>query len=109
MIIISFPPGVTCLRLLRLRPPARLLLSSSPLLRLASSASSMARPLVLCGPSGSGKSTVMKKLTDEFPDAFGFSVSHTTRQPRPGEEEGKAYYFVTREKVGWPLLLMLAS
>lgn len=36
-------------------------------------------PLVLCGPSGSGKSTVMKKLMAEFPDAFGFSVSHTTR------------------------------
>ena len=42
----------------------------------------MARPLVLCGPSGAGKSTIMKKLTAEFPDAFGFSVSHTTRKPR---------------------------
>ena len=38
-----------------------------------------ARPLVLCGPSGVGKSTIIKKLTDDFPDAFGFSVSHTTR------------------------------
>ena len=36
-------------------------------------------PLVLCGPSGSGKSTVMKKLMEEFPDSFGFSVSHTSR------------------------------
>ena len=46
------------------------------------------RPLVLCGPSGSGKSTLMKRLTGEFPAAFGFSVSHTTRKPRPGEQEG---------------------
>jgi guanylate kinase len=30
-----------------------------------------------------------------YPDAFGFSVSHTTRQPRPGEEDGVAYNFTT--------------
>ena len=55
------------------------------------------RPLVLCGPSGSGKSTLMKKLTDEFKEVFGFSVSHTTRQPRPGERDGVEYHFVTKE------------
>lgn len=37
------------------------------------------RPLVICGPSGSGKSTLLKRLFDDFPDTFGFSVSHTTR------------------------------
>lgn len=52
------------------------------------------RPLVLCGPSGSGKSTLLKKLFEEFPETFGFSVSHTTRQPRPGEENGVHYHFV---------------
>ena len=52
---------------------------------------------MLCGPSGSGKSTVMKKLMAEFGEYFGFSVSHTTRQPRPGEEEGRDYHYVTRE------------
>jgi len=57
------------------------------------------RPLVLCGPSGSGKSTVMKKLMAEYGEYFGFSVSHTTRQPRPGELDGKDYHFVTREKM----------
>ncbi|XP_076235482.1 guanylate kinase isoform X3 [Calliopsis andreniformis] len=57
------------------------------------------RPLVLCGPSGSGKSTFIKKLFEEFPDKFGFSVSHTTRNPRPGEEDGKHYYFTTKEKM----------
>ncbi|CAH0546157.1 unnamed protein product [Brassicogethes aeneus] len=51
------------------------------------------RPLMFCGPSGSGKSTLLKKLLDDFPDKFGFSVSHTTRKPRPGEVHGKHYFF----------------
>lgn len=57
------------------------------------------RPLVLCGPSGSGKSTLIKKLFEEFPDTFGYSISHTTRAPRPGEEDGKHYYFTTKDKM----------
>ncbi|KII85766.1 hypothetical protein PLICRDRAFT_114960 [Plicaturopsis crispa FD-325 SS-3] len=52
------------------------------------------RPLVLSGPSGVGKSTLLKRLFAEFPDKFGFSVSHTTRAPRPGEVDGKDYHFV---------------
>ena len=32
----------------------------------------------------------------EYGDYFGFSVSHTTRQPRPGEQDGKDYHYVTR-------------
>uniref|UniRef100_A0A2K6ENB9 Guanylate kinase n=1 Tax=Propithecus coquereli TaxID=379532 RepID=A0A2K6ENB9_PROCO len=55
------------------------------------------RPVVLSGPSGAGKSTLLKKLFQEYGSIFGFSVSHTTRDPRPGEENGKHYYFVTRE------------
>jgi guanylate kinase len=55
------------------------------------------RPVVFCGPSGTGKSTLIKLLFDEFPDKFGFSVSHTTRKPRPGEEHGTHYYFTTKE------------
>ncbi|KIK60288.1 hypothetical protein GYMLUDRAFT_225771 [Collybiopsis luxurians FD-317 M1] len=55
------------------------------------------RPLVLSGPSGVGKSTLLQRLFSEFPDKFGFSVSHTTRAPRPGEEDGKQYHFVARE------------
>ncbi|XP_006894098.1 PREDICTED: guanylate kinase [Elephantulus edwardii] len=55
------------------------------------------RPVVLSGPSGAGKSTLLKKLLEEYGNIFGFSVSHTTRDPRPGEENGKDYYFVTRE------------
>ncbi|KIJ20762.1 hypothetical protein PAXINDRAFT_66805 [Paxillus involutus ATCC 200175] len=56
------------------------------------------RPLVVFGPSGVGKGTLLKRLFAEFPDKFGFSVSHTTRAPRPGETDGKEYHFVTREK-----------
>ncbi|XP_011186471.2 guanylate kinase [Zeugodacus cucurbitae] len=52
------------------------------------------RPLVLCGPSGSGKSTLLKRLFDEYPNTFGFSISHTTRAPRAGEEHGVHYYFI---------------
>ncbi|CAK1544665.1 unnamed protein product [Leptosia nina] len=57
------------------------------------------RPLVLCGPSGSGKSTLLKRLLKEFPDKFGFSVSHTTRCPRPGEKDGVHYHFTTKDQM----------
>ncbi|BGP16042.1 hypothetical protein JCM10213_006822 [Rhodosporidiobolus nylandii] len=60
-------------------------------------AAGLIRPIVICGPSGTGKSTLLKKLFVDFPDKFGFSISHTTRAPRPGEENGIAYHFVTRE------------
>ena len=53
--------------------------------------------LVLSGPSGVGKSTVLRKMMDGRDD-MAFSVSATTRAPRPGEEEGKDYFFVTRER-----------
>ncbi|KAH8114605.1 guanylate kinase [Phellopilus nigrolimitatus] len=59
--------------------------------------SSFARPLVISGPSGTGKSTLLSRLFDSHPDKFGFSVSHTTRSPRAGEEDGKAYHFVDRD------------
>ena len=53
--------------------------------------------LVLSGPSGVGKSTVLRRMMDGRDD-MAFSVSATTRAPRPGEEEGKDYFFVTRER-----------
>ncbi|KAI0028338.1 guanylate kinase [Vararia minispora EC-137] len=55
------------------------------------------RPLVCSGPSGVGKSTLLKRLFSEFPDKFAFSVSHTTRAPRPSEVDGKDYNFTTRD------------
>ena len=53
--------------------------------------------LVVSGPSGVGKSTVIHKLMD-MRGSMEFSVSATTRHPRPGEVDGREYYFVTREK-----------
>lgn len=56
--------------------------------------------VVLSGPSGVGKGTVRQALfeTDSNHDQFYYSVSATTRQPRPGEEDGKDYFFVSREQ-----------
>ena len=51
--------------------------------------------VVLSGPSGSGKSTVIKKLMEERGNIH-FSVSCTTRAPRPGEVDGVSYHFVDR-------------
>lgn len=55
------------------------------------------RVLVLSGPSAVGKSTVVRALRERLPDLH-FSVSATTREPRPGEVEGVDYYFVTPER-----------
>jgi guanylate kinase len=54
-------------------------------------------PIILASPSGGGKTTIAEKLLATRKDV-GYSVSCTTRQPRPGEEEGKQYYFVTEQK-----------
>ena len=51
--------------------------------------------LVLSAPSGGGKTTLAKALLAARPDTA-YSVSATTRAPRPDEEHGKAYYFLTR-------------
>ncbi|KAH8385514.1 guanylate kinase [Drosophila serrata] len=76
-------------------------LSSSTAATLTSKKMSAAgpRPLVLCGPSGSGKSTLLKRLFADFPNTFGFSISHTTRKPRQGEEHAVHYYFVERPEM----------
>jgi len=53
--------------------------------------------LILSGPSGSGKSTIYKAAIGDL-GGIEFSVSCTTRRPRPGEIDGRDYYFITREK-----------
>lgn len=55
------------------------------------------RLFVLSGPSAVGKSTVLARLRATLPELF-FSVSATTRQPRPGEVDGVAYQFVDRDE-----------
>jgi hypothetical protein len=54
-------------------------------------------PVLICGPSGVGKGTLINKLMTEFPNSFGFCVSHTSRPPRPGEVDGAHYHFSQRE------------
>ena len=49
----------------------------------------------MSGPSGSGKSTVATRVLNSL-DRLRFSVSHTTRSPRPGERDGHDYYFVDK-------------
>lgn len=53
--------------------------------------------LIISGFAGSGKGTIVKKLLSDY-DSYAVSVSATTRAPRPGEEEGRDYFFVTKEK-----------
>lgn len=53
--------------------------------------------LVLSAPSGCGKTTLLRQVMAELP-GLSFSVSHTTRQPRPGEEHGRDYHFVNQDQ-----------
>ena len=53
--------------------------------------------IVLSGFSGSGKGTVVKSLLQKY-DNYALSISATTRQPRPGEVDGREYFFKTREE-----------
>lgn len=53
--------------------------------------------IVISGPSGAGKDTVVQKLLEQNKN-IALSISMTTRAPRKGEEEGKDYYYVTKEK-----------
>lgn len=55
--------------------------------------SSRASLIVVSAPSGTGKSTVLERLLVALPK-LRFSVSHTTREPRPGERDGESYHFV---------------
>ena len=50
--------------------------------------------IVVSGFSGAGKGTIMQELTGRY-EQYALSVSATTRAPRPGEEDGKAYFFKT--------------
>ncbi len=58
--------------------------------------------LIVSGPSGAGKSTVISRLSQLRSD-IRFSVSATTREPRPGEIDGQDYYFKTQEEF-WEMI-----
>jgi guanylate kinase len=57
----------------------------------------MAQVFVITGPSGVGKGTLIRSLRDRIPD-LELSVSATTRDPRPGEEDGVDYHFLSDEE-----------
>jgi len=54
--------------------------------------------LIIVGPSGVGKGTLINKLLKDFPNTFSNKVSHTTRNLRQGEINGKNYYFSTKNE-----------
>jgi guanylate kinase len=58
---------------------------------------SVAKVFVITGPSGVGKGTLIRALFDRIP-SLELSVSATTRPPRPGEQHGAHYHFLTREE-----------
>ena len=53
--------------------------------------------IVISGPSGAGKTTLVRQVFDHFPRLVS-SISATTRPPRPGEEHGVDYYFLSAEE-----------
>ncbi len=57
----------------------------------------MGKLFVISGASGVGKSTVLKQVMEMRKD-LSFSVSATTRPPRPGEVDGQSYYFITKDR-----------
>ena len=52
--------------------------------------------ILISGASGTGKGTVCKKLLDDMPEIF-YSISATTRKPRPAEVDGREYFFISVE------------
>ncbi len=54
--------------------------------------------VVLAAPSGGGKTTITREIRRRLPGLFGYSVSATTRKARPGERDGEAYHFLTRDE-----------
>lgn len=53
--------------------------------------------IIISGFSGAGKGTLVKKLIEEY-DGYALSISATTRKPRPGEEDGREYFFLQKEE-----------
>lgn len=56
------------------------------------------RLIIISGPSGAGKSTVVRELLSRCTLPLQLSVSATTRSPRPGEQDGREYFFRSKEE-----------
>ena len=59
--------------------------------------------IILSAPSGTGKSTIIKELMKAEDLGLGFSISATSRSPRPGETDGREYYFITPDEFARPV------
>ncbi|KAJ3158642.1 hypothetical protein HDU86_002606 [Geranomyces michiganensis] len=57
------------------------------------------RPIVLCGPSGVGKRSLAARLIATHPTIYAAAISHTTRQPRTGEVDGRDYLFASHAEM----------
>lgn len=57
------------------------------------------RVLALVGTRGVGRRTIKNRMIQEHPDRFGIVIPHTSRPPRPMEENGQSYWFVSREEM----------
>jgi len=64
---------------------------------LSSSTSRAPSVVVVTGPSGAGKGTLIREVLERVP-GIGATVSATTRDRRPGEEDGREYYFLTQQE-----------
>ncbi len=71
--------------------------TASPLGQARSSTQRRGILFIISAPSGTGKTTLCKQLTASVPDLW-HSISYTTRQPRPGEEHGREYFFIDETK-----------
>lgn len=84
----------------RTATPSYLQVLAEPLSTLQQSSDDLVLdPLIVCGPSGVGKGTIIAKYMEELGgrEHFEFTVSHTTRSPRAGEQDGVHYHFVALE------------
>lgn len=54
--------------------------------------------IIFSAPSGAGKTTIVKHLLKHHSDKIEFSISATTREPRGSEQDGKDYYFISKEE-----------
>jgi guanylate kinase len=53
---------------------------------------------IISAPSGAGKTSLLRDVLESSGDELALSISHTTRSPRPGEVDGRHYYFVDEER-----------
>lgn len=54
--------------------------------------------VIISSPSGGGKTSIIQKILEKYPEQYVYSISATTRKPRPGEIDGRDYFFLTEKQ-----------